>query len=56
MEKYKRCCRGKTNWEAILDQGPRANYPHLCLRGKNLVFLAKLLEVLQLTPGKPIKE
>jgi hypothetical protein len=52
-EKFKSCCSGKVDWEALIQQS-RDYRPHLSLRGRNLYFVDRISEALQLdTLGKP---
>lgn len=45
--KYKFCCEGKKDWEAILKQGRSAQVRNLSTRGKNIAFLNALASALQ---------
>lgn len=48
--KYKKCCEGKVDWEQIFQSG--TDYiRHLSVRGRNLYFVNRLPEVLQLDTG-----
>lgn len=47
-EKFKRCCSGKINWETIIQQGSDRR-PYLSVRGRNLLFVARIAEALQFT-------
>jgi SEC-C motif len=52
-KKFKSCCFGKVDWEAIFRDG-RDERPHLSLRGRNLYFTARIADALQLgAPGRP---
>src|ERR1700686_4042985 len=47
--KYKACCHGKVDWEAILNRGTVHDaVTRMTSRGKNLLFSQKLSEILQL--------
>lgn len=48
--KYKRCCRGKVDWNEILRTGADWK-PHLSNRGRNILFANRLSEALQLDTG-----
>src|SRR5713101_7588440 len=51
-EKFKSCCFGKVDWEAMIQHG-RAYRPFLSVRGRNLYFVNRISEALQLdTLGK----
>src|ERR1700687_2961691 len=51
-EKYKTCCYGKVDWEAIMQQGHDYR-PFLSVRGRNLQFVSRIAEALQFgTLGK----
>jgi len=51
-EKYKNCCYGKVDWEAIIQKG-RDYRPFLSVRGRNLQFVSRIAEALQFgTLGK----
>ena len=51
-KKFKSCCLGKTDWEAINEQGGDCR-PYLSVRGRNLYFASCITDVLQLnTLGK----
>jgi hypothetical protein len=55
--KYKQCCRGRTDWEAILPLGLAEQVRHLSTRGKNIVFIHLVLEALQFdTERKPVDQ
>jgi len=45
--KYKNCCEGEVNWSKLLNEGLDIN-PHLSIRGRNIQFMEKILEALQL--------
>lgn len=50
-KKFKHCCEGSVDWKGIFRTGADW-HPFLTLRGRNLLFVTKLLEVLQLdAPG-----
>ncbi len=46
-KKYKHCCKNKINWNQI-KKGESNVIPHLSIRGRNLLFVNKIAEVLQL--------
>ncbi|OFW18635.1 MAG: hypothetical protein A3H27_14450 [Acidobacteria bacterium RIFCSPLOWO2_02_FULL_59_13] len=46
-KKFKRCCSGRVDWEAIIQQS-RDCRDHLSIRGRNLYFASRILEALQL--------
>lgn len=48
--KYKRCCRGKVDWEVLLGEGPEAEARHLSVRGKNLAFLTAIERATKIDP------
>jgi hypothetical protein len=51
-EKFKKCCSGKIDWEAIIQHG-RDYRPYLSVRGRNLHFINRIADALQLgTIGK----
>lgn len=53
-EKFKKCCAGKVDWQTVVDKN--LDYrPYLSVRGRNLYFVSRISEALQLDPGgKPI--
>jgi AraC-like DNA-binding protein len=46
-KKFKTCCSGKIDWERIIQQG-RDYRPYLSVRGRNLYFVNRISEALQL--------
>ncbi len=50
--KYKKCCKGKIDWEDILRKRPSDGIPHLTVRGRNLGFLNRVDSILGLS-GTP---
>jgi|SRR5579859_377365 len=46
-EKFKKCCSGKVDWESLLQHG-RDYRPYLSVRGRNLQFVNKISDALQL--------
>ena len=46
--KHKRCCLGKRPWDEILQEPFSQQNRHLSLRGKNILFLHKILDALQI--------
>ena|GEM_PF-1052791 len=46
-EKFKNCCSGKVDWETINQRGLDCR-PHLSVRGRNLHFVNRIAEALQL--------
>ena len=54
VAKYKNCCEGKVDWEAILRHGnSHAVIDHLSARGRNIHFINMLFEALQLDAAAP---
>jgi hypothetical protein len=51
--KYKRCCRGKVEWETILRGEPTDITRLLSARGRNLLFLERVAGALQLNSINP---
>jgi SEC-C motif-containing protein len=52
-KKFKKCCYGTVNWEAIYLQ-KRDPRPYLSVRGRNIYFANRVCDILQLdTNGKP---
>jgi hypothetical protein len=50
--KFKNCCAGKVDWEAIINEGGDFR-PYLSVRGRNLYFVDRISEILQLdAPAK----
>ncbi|MCH7979621.1 MAG: hypothetical protein IH935_11695, partial [Acidobacteria bacterium] len=47
-KKFKRCCSGRVDWEAIVQQGRDYLLAHLSIRGRNLYFASRISEALQL--------
>jgi hypothetical protein len=52
--KYKRCCLGKVDWEAI-ERGQGDRYQHLSVRGRNLAFYDLLAEVFLLDSRRHLR-
>ncbi len=48
LMKYKKCCRGRVDWPALLTQPMSAVVPHLSTRGRNLLFLSRMADALQM--------
>ena len=54
-QKYKRCCRGRVDWESIISgDDPAVLVSHLSARGKNILFLNHLADALQLDHRSPV--
>lgn len=51
--KYKKCCQGEVAWEEILAEPPHKQIEHLSLRGKNLAFVNRVAEILELDRLEP---
>jgi hypothetical protein len=47
-KKYKKCCRGKIDWERIINEPNENPAEYLSLRGKNMFFLERVADALQL--------
>ena len=47
VKKYKYCCEGKVDWNQIIKEG-KDRIPHLSIRGRNILFINKIAEALQL--------
>jgi hypothetical protein len=47
-KKFKKCCRGRVDWESIFDDSNKNPTEHLSIRGKNIFFLERIAEALQL--------
>jgi hypothetical protein len=47
-KKFKKCCRGKVDWERILSNPRFDPAEYLSLRGKNIFFLERIADALQL--------
>ena len=47
--KFKNCCSEKIDWEAITREG-RDYRPYLSIRGRNLYFINRISDALQLDP------
>ena len=57
-KKYKYCCEGKVDWNQIIKEG-KNRMPYFSIRGRNLLFINKIAEALQLdsaTLPKSIEE
>lgn len=54
-KKFKHCCEGKVDWTKLLNEGSDRWKRHLSVRGKNTIFLNKILEALQFDHDKPPK-
>lgn len=46
-KKYKYCCEGKVNWNQIIKE-KKDRTPYLSIRGRNMIFIYKITEALQL--------
>ena len=46
-KKYKYCCEGKVDWNQIIKEG-KDRTPYFSIRGRNLLFINKIAEALQL--------
>lgn len=53
-KKFKKCCFGKVDWEAIIRDG-RDYRPYLSIRGRNLFFTNQVSEALQLNATGKIR-
>ena len=51
-KKYKYCCEGKVDWNQIIKEG-KDRTPHFSIRGRNLLFINKIAEALQLDSVTP---
>lgn len=51
--KYKRCCLGNVDWGRLRGRPFREHIPFLSLRGRNIAFLAELLDALQIDSFAP---
>src|SRR5438046_2546856 len=47
-KKFKKCCRGHVDWESIFDDPRKDPAEYLSLRGKNIFFLERIADALQL--------
>lgn len=57
-KKYKYCCEEKVDWNQIIKEG-KDRTPYLSIRGRNLLFINKIAEALQLdsvTPSTSLQE
>jgi len=52
-KKYKYCCEGKVDWNQIIKEG-KDRTPHFSIRGRNILFIAKIAEALQLDSVIPL--
>ena len=50
-KKYKQCCNGKVDWNDIFRTGKDWR-PHLSIRGRNIHFINRIAEILQLDTKK----
>ncbi len=46
-KKFKHCCRGRINWDAIIRSG-RNQAPYMSIRGRNILFAGAIGDALQL--------
>ena len=53
-EKYKKCCLGKVDWEAVFREDLDER-PYLSVRGRNLMFVKRVLDILQLNSPREIQ-
>lgn len=51
-KKYKYCCEGKVDWNQIIKEG-KDRTPYFSIRGRNLLFINKIAEALQLDSVTP---
>ena len=51
-KKYKYCCEGKVDWNQIIKKG-KDRTPYFSIRGRNLLFINKIAEALQLDSVTP---
>ena len=51
-KKYKYCCEGKVNWNQIIKE-KKDRTPYLSIRGRNILFIDKIAEALQLDSVTP---
>jgi len=49
--KFKQCCYGKVDWNAIFRSGKDWR-PYVSIRGRNIHFVNRLSEILQLNTGE----
>lgn len=52
-KKYKRCCLGKVEWERLIGRPFYEHIPFMSLRGRNIAFMAEVLDALQIDTWKP---
>ena len=52
--KYKRCCRGKVDWEDILRKRPSDAIKNLTVRGRNLGFLGRVDSLLGISGSESV--
>lgn len=50
-KKYKKCCNGKVDWNDIFRSG-KDWMPYLSIRGRNIHFVNRIMEILQLDTNK----
>jgi len=46
-KKYKHCCMGKIDWPHLLSKGGGEWIRHLSIRGRNMLFITRALEILR---------
>lgn len=51
-KKYKNCCEGKVDWNQIIKE-KKDRTPYLSIRGRNILFIDKIAEALQLDSVTP---
>jgi len=51
-KKYKYCCEGKVDWNQIIEE-KKDRTPYLSIRGRNMLFIDKIAEALQLDSVTP---
>jgi len=51
-KKYKNCCEGKVDWNQIIKE-KKDRTPYLSIRGRNMLFIDKIAEALQLDSVTP---
>ena len=47
-KKYKHCCLGNANWNELIKAPDKEYFKHLSIRGRNIQFITRILEILQL--------
>lgn len=54
--KYKKCCLGSVDWDTLITKPLSVRIPYISLRGRNILFLERILASLQVDSEKVISK